>query len=89
MFTEDEIRFIRNPNTHVDFLIYNDIQKIPILAIEVDGFKYHMESSVQYERDRKKDYIFKKCEIPLIRLLTIGSCEIEIIRDVLIQTYLT
>ena len=28
-------------NTHIDFLIYNKISKIPLLVVEVDGYKYH------------------------------------------------
>lgn len=38
-------------NTHIDFLIYNKISKIPLLAVEVDGYKYHQEGNKQKERD--------------------------------------
>lgn len=79
--TEEERRYAIHPNTHVDFLIYNRITKAPVLAIEVDGFHYHKEGTRQAERDRMKDGIFAKYEIPLLRLPTNGSGEIQKIKD--------
>src|SRR5690606_30720513 len=38
---EQEIKYARNPLTHLDFLIYNKLGKAPVLGIEVDGFEYH------------------------------------------------
>ena len=32
-------------NTHIDFLIYNKISKIPLLVVEVDGYKYHKKDN--------------------------------------------
>lgn len=81
--TEEEFRYATHPNTHVDFLIYNRITKAPVLAIEVDGFHYHKEGTRQAERDRMKDEIFAKYEIPLLRLLTNGSGELQKIKDIL------
>ena len=66
-------------NTHVDFLIYNKISKIPLLVIAVDGYKYHKKRSKQKERDILKDNILSKYNIPLIRLTTNGSREKDII----------
>lgn len=37
-------------NTHIDFLIYNKISKILLLAVEVDGYKYHKKDNKQKER---------------------------------------
>ena len=81
--TEEERRYATHPNTHVDFLIYNRITKSPVLAIEVDGFRYHKEGTRQAERDRMKDEIFAKYEIPLLRLPTNGSLEIQKIKAML------
>ena len=81
--TDEERRYATHPNTHVDFLIYNRITKAPVLAIEVDGFHYHKEGTRQAERDRMKDEIFSKYEIPLLRLPTNGSNEIQIIKNTL------
>lgn len=81
--TEEERRYATHPNTHVDFLIYNRITKSPVLAIEVDGFHYHKEGTRQAERDRMKDEIFAKYEIPLLRLPTNGSGEIQKIKAML------
>ena len=51
------------------------MDKMPILAIEIDGTAYHREGSNQYARDRMKDEILKMYGIPLIRLATNGSSE--------------
>ena len=79
--TEEERRYATHPNTHVDFLIYNRITKAPVLAIEVDGFHYHKEGTRQAERDQMKDAIFAKYAIPLLRLATNGSGELQKIKD--------
>ena len=81
--TEEETRYATHPNTHVDFLIYNRITKAPVLAVEVDGFHFHKEGTRQAERDRMKGEIFAKYDIPLLRLPTNGSGEIQKIKDVL------
>lgn len=81
--TEEERRYVTHPNTHVDFLIYNRITKMPVLAIEVDGFHYHKEGTRQAERDCMKDEIFAKYEIPLLRLPTNGSGEVKKIRELI------
>lgn len=61
--------------THIDFLIYKKITKEPILAIEVDGHKYHKRGTKQYERDLLKNHILELCNIPLLRMSTTGSDE--------------
>ena len=81
--TEEERRYATHPNTHVDFLIYNRITKTPVLAIEVDGFCYHKDGTRQAERDRMKGEIFTKYDIPLLRLATNGSSEIQMIKEFL------
>ena len=75
--TEDELRYARNENTHVDFLLYSKISKKPILAIEVDGYKFHKEGTKQHERDRLKNSIFEKIGLPYLRLGTQESGEEE------------
>jgi len=72
-FSEDEIRFIRN-NSRIDFLLYNKIDKTPVLAVEVDGVSSH-DNILQRERDHKKDYILKMIGLPLLRLSTDGHSE--------------
>ena len=54
-FSEDEIKFINN-NSRIDFLLYNKIDKTPVLAIEVDGVSFH-NNELQYERDNKQNNI--------------------------------
>lgn len=84
--TEEEGRYVSNPNTHVDFLIYNRITKKPVLAIEVDGFNFHKKGTPQSERDRLKDSILEKYSIPLLRLPTNGSGEIEKVKNILLSS---
>lgn len=84
---KQEIKYVMNRCTHLDFLIYNKISKKPILAIEVDGFHYHKPGTEQYRRDRMKDHILELYGIPLKRFSTTGSGESEIISS-LIDVYL-
>lgn len=72
-FSEDEIRYIRN-NSRIDFLLYNKIDKTPVLAIEVDGVEFH-RNELQQERDRKKNHILEVIGLPLLRLSTDGHNE--------------
>ncbi|WP_165045249.1 AAA domain-containing protein [Dysgonomonas sp. ZJ709] len=72
-FSEDEIKFINN-NSRIDFLLYNKIDKTPVLAIEVDGVSFH-NNELQYERDNKKNNILKIIGLPLLRLSTDGYNE--------------
>ena len=72
-----EEEYVKNPLTHVDFLLFRRMDKSPLMAIEVDGTTFHAPGSVQEERDRKKDRIFQKYKIPLLRLRTDESGEKE------------
>ena len=78
--TKEERQYARNPLTHVDFLLFNQMDKQPVLAIEVDGGS-HKSGSKQAERDAKKNSILEKCAVPLLRLRTDGSGEKERILD--------
>ena len=83
LLNERERRYATNPATHLDFLIYNRIGKKPVLAIEVDGFEYHKEDTVQASRDSLKNHILELYEIPLLRFKTNGSGEKEKIIEML------
>lgn len=72
-FSKDEISFIKN-NSRIDFLLYNKIDKTPVLAIEVDGVAFH-NNKLQEERDSKKNHILKTIGLPLLRLSTDGHDE--------------
>jgi very-short-patch-repair endonuclease len=73
LFSEEEIRFIKN-NSRIDFLLYNKIDKTPVLAIEVDGFSFH-NNKLQQERYSRKNHILKTIGLPLLRLSTDGHDE--------------
>lgn len=72
-FSEDEIKFIKS-NSRIDFLLYNKIDKSPILAIEVDGVSFH-NNELQQKRDNKKNHILETIGLPLLRLSTDGHNE--------------
>lgn len=85
--TQAEKKFIKQPRSSVDFILFNRYNKKPVLAIEVDGTAFHLNNPEQLERDKKKDGIFKKYDIPLMRLpthkaITEGMIE-EKIREVI------
>ena len=81
--TAEERQYARNLLTHVDFLLFNQMDKQPVLAIEVDGTGFHEAGSNQAARDMKKNSILEKCAVPLLRLRTDGSGEKEKIRNAL------
>lgn len=77
----EEMKYASHHNTHIDFYIYKKIGDKPVLAIEVDGYKNHKKGTLQFQRDKLKNSILEKYNIPLIRLKTNGSGEEKIIRD--------
>jgi superfamily I DNA and/or RNA helicase len=79
--TSEELKFAMNILTHTDFVIFNKIDKMPVLVVEVDGHAYHANNPVQLERDEMKDEILRKYNIPIIRMKTTGSREEEIFRE--------
>lgn len=72
-FTGDEIQYIMK-NSRIDFLLYNKIDKTPVLAIEVDGVSFH-DNELQRARDSKKNHILEILGLPLLRLSTDGHNE--------------
>lgn len=65
-----ELKYLLNKNTEVDFLIYNTSGNKPILGIEVNGVEYHENKIEQIRRDELKKSIFKKYNLPLLVLET-------------------
>jgi hypothetical protein len=84
---DEERRYAMNPATHVDFLIYHQISRKPVLVIEVDGFHYHKLGTRQHKRDEMKDTILKLYNIPLLRFKTNGSGEKAEIEKFLDEKY--
>ncbi|MDQ8004044.1 MAG: AAA domain-containing protein [Pedobacter sp.] len=74
---EQELKYASNSLTHLDFLIYNKLGKVPVLGIEVDGFEFHKDGTRQAERDKMKDKILEKYNFPLLRFKTNESNEKE------------
>lgn len=75
LMTESEEKYAMNILTHVDFLIFDSIDKSPRLVVEVDGVKFHTEGTRQAERDAMKNSILNKYDLPLLRFRTDGSNE--------------
>lgn len=80
-----ELKYATNYSTHLDFLIINKVTKLPILAIETDGYTYHNDQTMQHQRDLMKDHIMSSYGIPLLRLSTKGSGEKEKVLSMLLQ----
>lgn len=83
LMTPEEKKYATNILTHVDFLIFDSIDKSPRLVIEVDGVKYHAEGTRQAERDVMKNSILNKYGLPLLRFRTDGSGELNQLIDIL------
>ena len=83
LMTPHEKQYAMNILTHVDFLIFDAIGKIPKLVIEVDGVAFHAEGTRQYERDMLKDKILNNYGLPILRFKTDGSREREQLVEVL------
>jgi hypothetical protein len=82
---ENQSKYANNSLTHTDFLIFRKIDKSPVLVVEVDGYAFHANNPKQLERDRMKDEILGKYNIPILRLPTNGSGEEEKLKNKLIQ----
>lgn len=83
-FTDEEVQYMMQRNTHIDFVLYKKVDKQPIMAIEVDGEQYHRKGSYQKEvRDKLKDSILKKSGLKLLRFSTTGSMEDKKLREAL------
>lgn len=70
LLTEKEAQYASNPLTHLDFLMFNKMNKKPIMAIEIDGVSYHAAGTKQAERDMMKNTILEKYGLPLLRIRT-------------------
>lgn len=75
--------FASSPLAHVDFLIYNTLTKVPLCAIEVDGWQFHKGSETQQERDTVKDSIMNKIGLRMHRLSTTDTVTVETIKGLL------
>ncbi len=73
---EEETKFAKHPFAHVDFLIFNKMDKEPVLVVEVDGV-LHREKEKQIIRDNKKDSIMEKINLPLCRVKTVEAVRPE------------
>lgn len=80
-----ECEFVMNVLTHTDFIIFNKLAKMPVLVIEVDGYKYHANNPKQLERDKMKDTILQKYGIPVLRIRTNESGEETRLYNKLVQ----
>ncbi|WML33429.1 AAA domain-containing protein [Clostridium sp. OS1-26] len=82
---EKELKYVTNPLTHADFFIFRNIDKMPVLVVEVDGYSFHLNNPEQLKRDKMKDRILAKYNIPILRLPTNGSEEEKKLKEKLIE----
>lgn len=81
LLNDEEKLYANNDWTHIDFVIFNKMDKKMVLGIEVDGYYYHKEGTKQQEKDKLKDRILEKYGVPLIRFSTTGSGEKKVLED--------
>ena len=79
--TVEEAAYATHPWTKTDFVVYRNVDKSPVLVIEVDGYAFHREGTRQSERDALKDSVLEKSGLPILRLSTVGSDERNRIRN--------
>lgn len=79
---EEQCAFVYTDSA-LDFGVYDVVTKKLVLAIEVDGWHFHGYSDEQQKRDALKDSIMAAYGIPVLRLLTNGSGEEQLIREAL------
>jgi len=72
---DEETAYAMNILTHVDFLIFDKLSKQPFLVVEVDGYAFHNQNTRQFQRDKLKDEILRKYNIPIARFKTNESNE--------------
>lgn len=84
---DDECKYAMNILTHTDFLIFNKVDKMPVLVVEVDGYAYHANNPRQLERDKMKDSILEKYNIPILRVKTNESGEEKRLHQKLLEVY--
>lgn len=81
ILSPEELAYVMHHATHTDFLIYRKLDKRPILVVEVDGYAFHREGSIQGKRDAMKNAILDISGLPYLRFKTNGSQE----KDILIE----
>lgn len=86
LLTDEERQFAKMQWSHVDFLIYNSLTKDPLIAIEVDGWAYHNDSTVQRSRDDMKDDILAKFDLTLFRIRTTDILTVETMKSDLLKS---
>lgn len=65
---DEDLKFIKNANTHCDFIIFDMLNKEIRLVVEVDG-RQHNEP-VQKARDERKDRLLTAAGVKILRLPT-------------------
>lgn len=83
LLNDEEKAFSESKFAHVDLLIYNNITKKPVMAIEVDGWHYHKGNSVQQSRDKLKDSILNKYKLSLYRICTTDIVTVDTLKELL------
>ena len=82
---DEETAYAMNSLTHVDFLLFDKLSKQPVLVVEVDGYAFHNQITRQFERDKLKDEILRKYNIPIARFKTNESNEERRLAEILMR----
>ena len=80
--TVAQATYVRN-RCSLDFVVYRRIGRIPVLAVEVNGFAFHEDKPDQARKDLLKQQILEEYGLPLLSLATTESDEPARIRRAL------
>jgi len=64
----EDLKFVKNANTHCDFVIFDLLDKEIKLVIEVDGRQHNQQ--IQKSRDERKDRLLQSAGLKILRLPT-------------------
>ncbi|AYD89135.1 DUF2726 domain-containing protein [Actinomyces lilanjuaniae] len=84
LLDERQKRFVRSVSS-VDFAVYHTVTRSLLLAIEVNGTRFHEDSPEQRERDKIKKAVLAAYGVSVLPLRTNDSGEEEKIRAMLDQ----
>jgi very-short-patch-repair endonuclease/thymidine kinase len=88
-FDSSEQKYLKNPWTHVDFLVSNKVTKEVVLVVEVDGVLFHEQSKQQSTNDEIKNRALDANNISYLRLKTNQSNEKDKILEAIAKSIST
>ncbi len=74
---DKSIKYLSHEWTHVDFLVYRNITKEPVLAIEINGFMFHEKVLSNQSMIELKRILLRKKELSLFPLVQLVIAKLK------------